>query len=45
MPRLDYPAGYRVQVTGGKVVSSSAGTLVLTQRAGATSVTVKVTPR
>jgi endoglycosylceramidase len=45
VPRLDYPAGYRVQVTGGKVVSSSPGTLALTQRAGATSVTLKVAPR
>ncbi len=34
VPRLDYPSGYRVQVTGAKVVSgSSASTLVLTQRA------------
>jgi endoglycosylceramidase len=44
VPRLDYPAGYRVQVTGGKVVYSSTGTLALTQRAGATAVTVKVAP-
>ncbi len=46
VPRLDYPAGYRVQVNGAKVLSSAgAGTLVLAQRPGATSVTVKVTPR
>jgi endoglycosylceramidase len=46
VPRLDYPAGYRVHATGAEVVSGSpAGTLVLKQRSGVTSVRVRVTPR
>jgi endoglycosylceramidase len=45
-PPLDYPGGYRVDVTGARVVSgSSASTLVLAQRAGVSSVTLRVTPR
>jgi hypothetical protein len=45
-PPLDDPGGYRVHVTGARVVSgSSASTLVLAQRAGVSSVTLRVTPR
>ncbi|GAA1914491.1 cellulase family glycosylhydrolase [Nocardioides marmoribigeumensis] len=45
-PAYVYPKGYRVTVTGGRVVSdANAARLVVAQRAGVTRVRVVVTPR
>ena len=44
-PAIEYPNGYTVAVTGGTVVSSpNAATLVVAAAAGATTVSVTVTP-
>jgi len=46
LPTLVYPKGYRVSVTGGRVVSEpGARTLVVVQRAGTNRVRVLVSPR
>jgi endoglycosylceramidase len=45
IPRLQYPHGYDVTVTGARIASSpTAGALVLCSSAGAASVSVTVTP-
>jgi endoglycosylceramidase len=45
IPRLQYPHGYNVTVTGARIASSpTAGALVLCSSAGAASVSLTVTP-
>ncbi|BBX48854.1 cellulase family glycosylhydrolase [Mycobacterium cookii] len=45
VPAVEYPDGYQVSVTGGEVVSApNAADLVISSNAGASAITVTVTP-
>jgi endoglycosylceramidase len=45
VPSVEFPDGYQVSVTGGEVVSTpNASELVIASNAGASTVTVTVSP-